>query len=104
MARAWAAERAGDDPGRLGEVAPLRGTPWRDDGAADDGGEDDHEPPDDEADPAGAYDAAAASLAAPNWPPPRPETRTARPRCCCRGTWRWRRPTVGGWSAAARSR
>ena len=35
-ARAWAAERAGDDPGRLGDVAPLRGASWRDDGAADD--------------------------------------------------------------------
>jgi hypothetical protein len=70
-ARAWAAERAGDDPGRLGDLAPLQGASWRD-GAADEVREDDDAPPDDEADPAGAYDAAAASLALGHWPPPRP--------------------------------
>jgi hypothetical protein len=71
-ARAWAAKRAGDDPGRLGTVAPLPASPWRDGPGPPDGDDSDHVPPDDEADPAGAYDAAAASLALPHWPPPRP--------------------------------
>jgi hypothetical protein len=72
LALAWAAEHAGDDPGRIGTVAPLPGSPWGDDPAAADAGQDEYAPPDDEADPAGVYDATAASLALPHWPPPRP--------------------------------
>jgi hypothetical protein len=70
-ARARAAERAGDDAGPLGTVAALPGSPWPSEQTPSDG-DDDHAPPDDEVDPAGASDAAAASLSLPHWPPPRP--------------------------------
>jgi len=67
LARAWAAEQAGDDASRFSAVAPLRGAPWPEDDDAPPGGEDAEE----DGAP-GAYDADAASLAIPRWPPPRP--------------------------------
>jgi hypothetical protein len=78
-ARAWAAQQAGDDPARLGTVAALPASSWRDDLVHPGDGEDEYEPPDDEADPAGVYDATAASLALAHWPPPRPTDTNGAP-------------------------
>ena len=95
-ARAWATEQAGDDHDRFGAVAPLQRDPWSDPDEVDelaDAGDvgDDEVPPAARAHPgrgtgapgepeaAGAYDADAASLHIPRWPPPRPGDADAGP-------------------------
>lgn len=64
-ALARAAERSGEDPGALGAVSALRGSPSGDTDHGDDSDPDGDDVP-------GVYDADAASLAIPHWPPPRP--------------------------------
>jgi hypothetical protein len=81
VALAWAAEQAGeDDAGRTGSVASMGRGSWRDpDEVGDaevgevpaDGPPGEHE--------SGAYDADAASLHIPRWPPPRPGDTDAGP-------------------------
>ena len=92
-ARAWATEQAGDDRDRSGAVAPLHRDPWSDpdevDGPADAGAwvtTRCHPPAGRtlagapvELEAAGAYDADAASLHIPRWPPPRPGDADAGP-------------------------
>ena len=97
-ARTWAAEQAGDDPDRLGAIAPLRGGPWTAPGEVEDDPDADADDDDDdegrhvagsdavprggsraEHEAAGAYEADAASLHIPRWPPPRPGEADAGP-------------------------